>query len=135
VAGGARLAGERGGQVAALERSRDGSGEHRAHQVVAAGRQRHLDLDRRAPVELRRPAGAGPAASGQPAVLDVEEPCLDETVEVEARGVHGHVGARGGLLPTDAVGLRGDEAVEPAAHRVGERPEGCVGLRHDFSHP
>src|SRR5690606_27566565 len=75
---------DRLGELPAREGLRHRRGEDVPDQVVAAGRQRHRDLAVGTAVELAGPAGAGAAALGEPAVLDVEQPLVDEPVEVEA---------------------------------------------------
>jgi hypothetical protein len=109
------------------------AGQDVADQVVAPGGQRDGPLSVGAAVELRGPTGSRAAAAGEPTELDVEEPVLDEALEVELGRVHGHADPCGGLFPSHGVLLRDDELVELAADRLGERGDaGClIGKVHD----
>ena len=92
-------------------------------QVVVTLRQHDRDLSVRAPVQLRRATRPRTAPSGQPPELGVQQPFLDQLVQVELRGVTGQLDARGGLVPTHRVRLRDDEEIQRATGRLGERAD------------
>lgn len=81
VAGGSLERAARGGGRRVGERA----SEHPPGELIAALRKRDVELSRRAAVQLRRAARARPATAGQPAVGSLEEPLVDQLVEVKCR--------------------------------------------------
>ena len=73
-------------------------------------------------------AGAGP--TGEPTELGGEQTLVGEALEVEACGVQREAGLRRGLFTPDGLVARGDEGVDLAAHRIGQRCDGGE-LVHD----
>ena len=87
----------------------EGSREQIRREPVAAGRDGHLHVARRASIQLRRPAGAGSRPSGEPPVLGVEQTGPHESLEVECRE-----------RPRDADGCR--RVVTPHGLGLGSNP-------------
>jgi hypothetical protein len=81
------------------------------------------DLLARSPIELGRPAGAGPAPAGQPSELRGQQSLVDELVEVELRGVPWNLDPLSGLIAADGAGLARHEAVQRTPNRIGQRPD------------
>jgi len=56
-------------------------------------------------------------------MADLEEPVLDQFVQVELGHVASHSGAGGGLLAAHRLGLSDDEAVQVPPYGLGQRPD------------
>jgi hypothetical protein len=63
-------------------------------------------------------------------VVDREQALLDQLVEVEPGGVGRHADLPSRLLAADPVVAAGDELVETAAERVGQRPDRGERISH-----
>ena len=74
----------------------------------------------RAPVELRRPAGARARPSRSAMELHFEESPIDEPVEMERRQRPSDPQAPGRLVAVDRKTAGDDVLVEPAADRLGQ---------------
>ncbi len=144
AAGRTRAAGEALGQRGpGLQGPVGGGGKHPPDHLVVPRRQAEAHLALGAPVQLRGSAGPGPGAPGQPLVLDLEQPFVDQPVEVEAGRVHRQVAAGRRLLAADRLAGGGDVPVEGAPGRVGEGADarrdrgevlaGAVGCGHRYS--
>jgi hypothetical protein len=81
----------------------EGIGEQARRDVVATGRERQLELALRALVQLRGAAGARARPAGQPAERDLEEPGVDQPVEVEGRQRAADPDSRGGGVTRTAT--------------------------------
>lgn len=92
-------------------------------QVVVPLGQRDRELAGGAPVQLRRTARAGAAASGRAPELGLDQPLVGQLVQVELRRVSGHVGTRGGLVPAHRLGLRYDVEIQRPPGRLGQRAD------------
>ena len=99
-------------------------------QPVFALWQADRQLARRTTIELGGAAGTGSAASWGPAVLDVEQPVLDELVQVEGGQPAGHPDRVGGLLAADRMALAAHVFVQRPARRVGEGGDGGPAVLH-----
>ena len=99
----------------------DRGGEQPGGEVVVAGREAHRQLALGAPVQLRRPPGAGSLTAGEPAVLGGQQPVGDEPVEVEGGNRPGTpIAAAASSLLTGRI-PRDDEAVQRPPLRFRQR--------------
>src|SRR5690606_4759595 len=87
----------------------DGLRHEARRDVVAARRQRQVDLAVRAPVQLGGAAGTGTGPAGEAAVLDVEQALGGQLVEVEGGEPPLHADGRGRLVATDRLGAARDD--------------------------
>jgi hypothetical protein len=99
---------------------------------VALG-QGDRDLSGGASVQLGRAPRAGTAPPGQPPVLGVEQPFVDQLVQMELDGVPRQAGACGGLVPADRFGLGDDVEVHRPPGRFGECAD-ATDLRDEVVH-
>ena len=89
----------------------------------------------RSAVDLRGPARARSGAAGQAAVVRLEQPGLDEPVEVERGERPAHAHGRRGSVPPDRIGRARHVQVQRPADGFGERRHGIeprdeVGIVH-----
>ena len=111
---------ERGRALAAFERG----GEQAGQEVLSALGERHVELDGRAPVQLRGSAGTRSGPTGQAAVLGRQQSGFDEAVEVECGQGAPDAECPSRRVPADRIGRAGDVEVEGAPDRLGEWREG-----------
>ena len=108
----------------------DGPREQRRRELVVARRQADGDLALGPPVEPRRPAGAGAAATGRAPRRDLQQPLLRQPVEVEGRHRAGDADRRGRIRPRDLAAGGRDVVVQRAADGVGQGRDGVDGIAH-----
>ena len=104
--------------------------EQRRRELVVARRQADGDLALGPPVEPRRPAGAGAAATGRAPRRDLQQPLLRQAVEVEGRHRAGDADRRGRIRPRDLAAGGRDVVVQRAADGVGQGRDGVDGIAH-----
>ena len=96
-------------------------GQQVAGQVVAALGQGDRDAQSARRYSFDGPPGARPGAAGAPLEDDLEQPVVDEPVEVEGGGRARDCGAAAASSRLTGRGLPDDVVVEPAAGRLGQR--------------
>src|SRR5262249_51360042 len=79
--------------------------------LVVSRRQCDVDLMARTPVQLRRPACAGPGPTRRSAVYDLQQAFVRQLVQMERRQTPRNADGRRGLVPADKVSLTGHIAI------------------------
>jgi nitronate monooxygenase len=115
----------------------EGGGEEARGIAIATLRNGDAELAVGAPVDPRRPSRARADPPAQAAIRGIQQPRVDELVEVEGRQPTRHADGLRSLLAPDRLQLGYDPLVQAAADRLVEHPErgevlvACL-LRHGW---
>ena len=95
--------------------------EQTRKDIVTSLGKRHVDLHRRSPVQLGGAARAGAGPTCQATELGLQQPGLDESIEMECSERPADADGRCRCVAAHGIGRRGDMEVEGTPDRLGER--------------